>query len=34
MYSFCSGVLEIWLRKIGESSVADKVSGMRIMFLH
>ena len=25
---FCSGELEIWLRKIGESSVANKVSGI------
>ncbi len=28
MYSFCSGELEIWLRKIGEFSVANKVSGI------
>lgn len=25
MYSFCSGELEIWLRKIGENAIADKV---------
>ncbi|MDD7184405.1 MAG: hypothetical protein PUH54_01830 [Oscillospiraceae bacterium] len=26
VYCFCSGELEIWLRKIGESALADKVS--------
>ena len=26
MYSFCCGELEIWLRKIGENDIADKVS--------
>ncbi len=26
LYSFCCGELEIWLRKIGENDIADKVS--------
>ena len=26
VYCFCSGELEIWLRKIGENTLADKVS--------
>lgn len=26
VYCFCSGELKIWLRKIGENTLADKIS--------
>ena len=28
MYSFCSGELEIWLRKVGENAIVDKISSI------